>query len=50
MDDLQPRVPADLLGLFDVGLAGAALAAFGDEGGDLGVRLGQLLRDRMIGG
>ncbi|MNU64278.1 hypothetical protein D3C71_535490 [compost metagenome] len=50
MDDLQPRVPADLLGLFDLGLRGAALAAFGDEGGDLGVSLGQLLRDGVIGG
>uniref|UniRef100_A0A0N5A6W1 LigA n=1 Tax=Parastrongyloides trichosuri TaxID=131310 RepID=A0A0N5A6W1_PARTI len=50
VDDLQPRIPADLLGLFDVGLTGAALAAFGDEGGDLRVGLGQLLRDRMIGG
>ena len=50
MDDLQAGVPADLLGLFDVGLAGAALAALGDEGGDLGIGLGQLLRDRMVGG
>ncbi|MNQ83732.1 hypothetical protein D3C85_988250 [compost metagenome] len=50
MDDLQARVPADLLGLFDLGLGGAALAAFGDEGGDARVGLGQLLGDRMIGG
>ena len=50
MDDLQARVPADLLGLFDLGLGGAALAAFGDEGGDTRVGVGQLFRDRVIGG
>jgi hypothetical protein len=48
MDGLQPGVPADLLGLFDVGLGRAALAAFGDEVGDVRIGVGQLFRNRMI--
>jgi len=50
VQNLQARVPADLLGLFDLGLGGAALAAFGDEGCDLGIGLGQLLRDGVVRG
>ncbi len=48
MDGLQARVPADLLGLVDVGLGRAAGTAFGDEVSDGRVGLRQGLGDGMV--
>ncbi len=48
VDNAQARIQPEFFCAFDVGFRGAALAALGDEGRDLGVARGQLIGQGMV--